>query len=751
MNDNAIAYFDSMSDADLQNTDAFVSLTGNDELNVVAAMYAASLHIPKVISRLSSSSKLKILQKDDRITTVSQEDTAVNLILGYARSLMNAEAHDAVEALYRLMDGRLEFIEFPHHRSLPPSQPAHPGVAHQGRHPAGPHPARRQAHRPPGRRRHPPRRPGAGGDDAETADPAGGHLPLPEGGGQRTMNKRSVLNILGKIVLTEVCLMIPSLLVSLYYGDGDWIYFVVTMIPAALLGAALSRVKPREAKLTSRDGYCIVAYGWILISLIGAVPLYLTDQFTSYFQALFEIVSGFTTTAPPSWPSRSCCPTASSSGAASPTGSGGMGVLVFVLMIIPMKNDNSMHLVRAEVPGPIAGKLVPRMKRTSMILYGIYTAMTVLLVILLLLGGVKLFDSLCLAFGAAGTGGFAVSSAGIAGYGSAYVEIVLGIFMILFGINFNIYYLILVGRIRDALGSEEVRCFLGIIAVATIAITINIFSLVSSLGEALRHAFFQVSSIITTTGFATVDFNLWPEFSKHTLVPFNGHRRLRRLHRRRPQGLPGHHPGQVLLAEIRYIVSPKSVQTVRLEHKYVDKVTLNSTRTYAAAYMMLVALSTLILSLDGYNLITNLTAVLSCINNIGPGLDLVGPHGQLRYLLRLGHGAAVHGHAHRAAGNLPDLPAVLPLGPTGNKHKKPYFWSKPEIRLFCRAYCWAARCAAGGGRSPGTPAWPPSSRSRPSCRALRRYFQSSSGPARRKAPRGCPQPGAASWARRRGG
>ena len=375
------------------------------------------------------------------------------------------------------------------------------------------------------------------------------------------MNKRSVLNILGKIVLTEVLLMIPSLIVSLYYGDGDWSYFVVTMVPAALLGAALSRVKPRETKLTSRDGYCIVAYGWILISLIGAVPLYLSDQFTSYFQAFFEIVSGFTTTGASVLAKPELLPHGVLFWRSFTHWIGGMGVLVFVLMIIPMKNDNSMHLVRAEVPGPIAGKLVPRMKRTSMILYGIYTAMTVLLVILLLLGGVKLFDSLCLAFGAAGTGGFAVSSAGIAGYGSAYVEIVLGIFMILFGINFNIYYLILVGRIRDALGSEEVRCFLGIIAVATIAITVNIFSLVASLGESLRHAFFQVSSIITTTGFATVDFNLWPEFSKHTLVL------LMVIGACAGSTGGGLKVSRVIilvksfLAEIRYIVSPKSVQT----------------------------------------------------------------------------------------------------------------------------------------------------------------------------------------------
>ena len=439
------------------------------------------------------------------------------------------------------------------------------------------------------------------------------------------MNKPRVLNILGKIILTEALLMLPSLVVSLIYGDGDYWYFLVTMFPAAILGFCLSRVQPREAKMTSRDGYCIVAYAWILISIIGAVPLYLSGQFTSYFQAFFEIVSGFTTTGASVLAKPELLPHGVLFWRSFTHWIGGMGVLVFVLMIIPMKNDNSMHLVRAEVPGPMAGKLVPRMKQTSMILYGIYTAMTAVLVVLLLLGDVSLFDSLCLSFGAAGTGGFAVSSAGIAGYGSAYVEIVLGIFMILFGINFNIYYLLLVGRIRDALGSEEVRCFLGIIAVATLVITANIISLTLSLGDALRQAFFQVSSIITTTGFATVDFNLWPEFSKHTLVL------LMIIGACAGSTGGGLKVSRVIilvksfLAEIRYIVSPKSVQTVRLEHKYVDKVTLNSTRTYAAAYMMLVCLSTLILSLDGYNLITNLTAVLSCINNIGPGLDLVGP------------------------------------------------------------------------------------------------------------------------------
>ncbi len=439
------------------------------------------------------------------------------------------------------------------------------------------------------------------------------------------MNKRRILNILGRIILIEALLMTPSLLVSLHYAEGDAPYLLGTMLPAAALGFALSRVPAPDARLSSRDGYCAVATAWIVISLIGAVPLYLTGQFRSYWSALFEIVSGFTTTGASVLSAPERLPHGVLFWRSFTHWIGGMGVLVFVLMILPMQNDNSMHLIRAEVPGPTAGKLVPRMKRTSTILYGIYAALTAVLVLLLLVNGLSLFDSLCLSFGTAGTGGFATSSAGIAGLNNPRVEVVIGIFMLLFGVNFNVYYLILLGRVRDALRSEEVRCYLGVVTVATAAITVNIFTSAARLGATVREAFFQVSSIITTTGFATVDFNLWPEFSKHTLVL------LMVIGACAGSTGGGLKVSRVIilvksfLAEIRYIISPKSIQTVRLERKYVDKVTLNSTRTYAAAYMMLVALSTLLLSLDGYDLTTNFTAVLSCINNIGPGLELVGP------------------------------------------------------------------------------------------------------------------------------
>ncbi|MBO5055542.1 MAG: TrkH family potassium uptake protein [Lachnospiraceae bacterium] len=439
------------------------------------------------------------------------------------------------------------------------------------------------------------------------------------------MNKRKIISFIGKIILIEAVLMIPAFLIALGYGDGDAPAFIFTIIPAVIIGGLFSTVKQSDRRMSSRDGYFIVASAWIIISLVGAVPLYIAGGFRSYWSALFEIVSGFTTTG--------------ASVLAEPENLGhgiifwrsfthwigGMGVLVFVLMVMPMDNDNSMHLVRAEVPGPTAGKLVPRMRTTSMILYGIYTVMTLVLLVLLIFGKMPVFDSFCIAFGTAGTGGFAVSSAGIAGYNSAYIEIVLGIFMLLFGINFNIYHLILLGKVKDALKSEEVKVYLGIVALATAVISINILNQAAGVGRAVRDAFFQVSSIITTSGFATVDYNFWPELSKHTLVL------LMIIGACAGSTGGGFKVSRVIIlvksffAEIRRIITPKAVITVRLDDMPVDKQTLNSTKVYAAAYMILICVFTWILSLDGLDLTTNLTAVLSCFNNIGPGLALVGP------------------------------------------------------------------------------------------------------------------------------
>ena len=439
------------------------------------------------------------------------------------------------------------------------------------------------------------------------------------------MNKRKIVSFIGRIILIEAALMVLPLFVALYYGDGDAWVFAVTILAALIPGVLMARVRQSDRRLSSRDGYFIVAATWIIISLIGAMPLYMAGGFRSYWSALFEIASGFSTTGA----SVLAQPELLGHGVlfwrSFTHWIGGMGVLVFVMMVMPMENDNSMHLVRAEVPGPTAGKLVPRMRTTSMILYGIYAAMTMILLVLLLLGGMPLFDSFCIAFGTAGTGGFAVSSAGVAGYHSAYIEILLGIFMLLFGVNFNVYHLLLLGKVKDALKSEEVKAYLGIVITATVLISINTFSRVTGLGTTVRNAFFQVASIMTTSGFATVDFNFWPEFSKHTLVllmiigacagstggGFKVSRLIILL--------------KAMMAEVRHIITPKAINPVRMDGKPIDKETLNSIRIYAAAYLILICLFTWILSLDGKDLTTNVTAVLSCFNNIGPGLGGVGP------------------------------------------------------------------------------------------------------------------------------
>lgn len=439
------------------------------------------------------------------------------------------------------------------------------------------------------------------------------------------MNKRKIISVLGKIILTEGLLMIPALFVSLIYQDGDAGAFLLTILLAEALGFGCCFVRQSDQRMSSRDGYFIVATAWIVISLIGAVPLYLGGGFESYFNALFEIVSGFTTTGASVLSNPETLGHGVLFWRSFTHWIGGMGVLVFVLMVMPMENDNSMHLVRAEVPGPTAGKLVPRMRTTSMILYGIYAIMTLVLIVILKILGMDLFDSLCIAFGTAGTGGFAVSGAGIAAYNSLAIEVTLGIFMLLFGVNFTAYHLILLKKIKDVFDMEELKVYFGIVAVATLSIAVNVIKAAGGFGNALRQAFFQVSSIITTTGFSTVDYDLWPEFSKHVLVLLmiigacagstGGGLKISRV---------------IILVksfilEIRQIINPREIVTVRLNGKPVDKKTLSSTRIYAAVYLILICVFTLIISLDGFDLTTNLTAVLSCFNNIGPGLNMVGP------------------------------------------------------------------------------------------------------------------------------
>ena len=342
------------------------------------------------------------------------------------------------------------------------------------------------------------------------------------------MNYRMIGFAIGRILLVEAALLLLPMAVALGYGESPVPY----LLPAALLvlcGGLLSFKKPRQASLFARDGLAVVALAWIAVSLFGALPFYISGSIESFVDCFFETVSGFTTTGATILTEVESLNRGILFWRSFTHWVGGMGVLVFVMAILPMGGDgHGMHMLRAEMPGPAVGKLVSRMSDTAKILYGIYLVMTVIEIVLLLAGGMPLFDACIHSFGSAGTGGFSSRNLSVGAYNNPYFEIVIGIFMLLFGINFNLYYFLLVRRFRDVLRSEELWAYVLIVATAVAAITLDIVHMYESVGTSLRHAFFQVSSIITTTGYATVDFNTW----------------LRRFHRWRHQGGPGGDPAE---------------------------------------------------------------------------------------------------------------------------------------------------------------------------------------------------------------
>ena len=438
------------------------------------------------------------------------------------------------------------------------------------------------------------------------------------------MNKKTVINNLGKILLVEAILMIPPALIALLYGEtDDFISFVCTIIPVAIISLLCMRVK--GTKLSAKDGYVIVSSAWVCMSLIGAVPLYLSGAFRSFVDAFFEIVSGFTTTGASVMDDPGVLGHGVQFFRCFSHWVGGMGVLVFVLMIMPMENDNSMHLVRAEVPGPTSGKLVPRMRTTSRILYGMYAALTLVLAIILMCLKMPLYDAVCYAFGTAGTGGFSICAEGFALYNNPAIEYVIAVFMLLFGVNFNLYYLIILGKIKDFFKNEELRVYACIVVFSVTAICINIYGMIGNFADTLRLSLFQVASISTTTGFATADFSTWPQFSQHILVL------LMIMGACAGSTAGGFKISRVIIlwksfvAEIRTLINPKQIIKVRVNGEVVDEKTLRSSRVYCAGYFIIICLSVLVLSLNELDFTTNVTAVLACFNNIGPGLGLVGP------------------------------------------------------------------------------------------------------------------------------
>ena len=393
--------------------------------------------------------------------------------------------------------------------------------------------------------------------------------------------------MVGRILHIEALLLMLPLVVSLIYREKCAVAFLITILIAIAVGILLTKLFGKNDKMIfAKEGFAIVALAWIAMSLIGALPFYISKEIPSYIDAFFETVSGFTTTGASILPEIEKISCGLLFWRSFTHWIGGMGVLVFVMAIFPQESGRSIHIMRAEVPGPIVGKLVPRIRETAKILYLIYIAMTIIQIILLLIGGMPFFDSVVHTFGTAGTGGFGVKNDSIAGYNS-YLQWIIAIFMVLFGVNFNLYYLILIKRFKSAIKSTELWVYLGIIAFSTVLISVNTFDVSNSLFDTVRTAFFQVSSIITTTGYATVDFNLWPNLSKTILVL------LMFIGACAGSTGGGIKVSRIIIAiktifkDIKRMLHPRSVGSVKFEGKAIDNQTINNVSVYFAIYFIL--------------------------------------------------------------------------------------------------------------------------------------------------------------------
>ncbi len=435
------------------------------------------------------------------------------------------------------------------------------------------------------------------------------------------MNYRMVLRTVGKLLQAEALLLLLPMAVSIYYKENFiHIYSVVIAILLGV-GTVMTLPKPETRRIYAREGFAIVSFSWILLSFFGALPFVLSGQIPSVVDAMFEVVSGFTTTGATILPDVESMSRSLLFWRAFTHWLGGMGIIVFVLAFLPQKDMQSMHIMRAEVPGPSVGKLVSKTTVTARILYILYGTLTVAEIIALLCCDMPLFDSVTTAFATAGTGGFSVKNASIAAYNSLPIEIVISIFLILFGVNFNLYYLIIMKQFKRAFKSEELWSYLGIVALSTIIITLNIMPVVGSLGTSLRQAGFQVASIITTAGFGTADFSVWPTLSQFIIVMlmFCG----------ACTGSTGGglKVGRIIILvksvirELRRAINPRSVKCIKLDGAVVDKEIISTTSIYFTVYMILTAFSIFLLSFDKIDLLASATSVISCINNIGPGLS----------------------------------------------------------------------------------------------------------------------------------
>lgn len=443
------------------------------------------------------------------------------------------------------------------------------------------------------------------------------------------MNYEMMKYVLMSICKIEGLLLLIPVFVSVIYKEYQIAgKMAIVAIAFALIGMVFTRKKPRKIDIFAKDGLIIVGITWIIFSIIGAIPFYVTGSIPSFIDAFFETVSGFTTTGSTILTDIESLSKGILFWRAFTHWIGGMGVLVFVMAIIPLAGRNSMSIMKAEVPGPTVDKLVPKAKQTAKLLYIIYIGLTGLEVVLLMIGKMPLYDSVVHAFATAGTGGFSIKSSSVGYYQSAYIDWVVTIFMVLFGINFNLFYLAILNKFNRIARSEELRVYLAIIVVSTLLISINVYSMYNSISDSLRYSAFQVASIITTTGFMNTDFNLWPQFSKSILLILmivgacagstGGGVKVSRI---------------IIIAkhmriELKKIIHPRSVSNVKVDGKIVENNVIRSVSGYIMIYFMLILFSFLLISINGFDFETSITSVITCINNVGPGLgSLVGPIG----------------------------------------------------------------------------------------------------------------------------
>lgn len=438
------------------------------------------------------------------------------------------------------------------------------------------------------------------------------------------MNTSVIRYLLGYILKLEgFLLLLPCIVAGIYY-EKSGIYFLIVALISIAIGFIFSAKKPRDFTFYLKEGCATTALGWVVLSIFGCLPFYISGEIPSFTDALFETISGFTTTGASILPEVESLSYCMNFWRCFTHWIGGMGVLVFLLAIIPLSGGSNINLMRAESPGPSVGKLVPKMKHTARLLYIIYFGLTTMEIIFLLFGKMPLYDAICTSLGTAGTGGFGIKNDSFCGY-NVYLQWVVTIFMILFGVNFNAYYLLFFGHIRDALKVEEVRYYFGIIIASVVVISVNIAHMCTGVFDAVTKAAFQVGSIITTTGFSSTDFDRWPELSKTLLVLLmfigacagstGGGIKVSRILIL----------GKTLGKELKQALHPQVVAPARMDGKLLNHETIRTTNVFMAAYSFIFVGSFLLISLNGFDMVTNFTAVAATMNNIGPGLELVGP------------------------------------------------------------------------------------------------------------------------------